>query len=344
MNEPIDHKHEDKQISALYQKASAEQPPEHLDNAILAAAKREVRAKPRAVSPFSTRWTLPFSLAAVVVLSVSVVTLVQKEPSMEATGSADRLGQAAESALAHQEEKIAKLKTQAAAPQAESEISAVVSSKKPVTSSKKLQSPERLAEPPPLLPSPQRETEIRVPSSGLSAELTSKETLADSTPQPSEAVPLAETPKRLKLSRTTVPQEPKAEERKADIAESSDNEISTASAAIQPLDESQQQPSRGVLAFRLGSSEPACVLLAPKMCLQSPKCTYILSNESDEQDERYLCREAANHCEQGFDQLQGSKQSCESKPGCLFVPGHCNCLEAQPCDCQGKNPTQCVQQ
>ena len=69
----------DKEISELYRQASRDTPPAHLDDAILALAKREAGAKPKAVSPFGGQWTLPFSLAAVIVLSVSVITLVEKE-------------------------------------------------------------------------------------------------------------------------------------------------------------------------------------------------------------------------------------------------------------------------
>lgn len=63
-------------LSQIYQADKDELPPASLDAAIIAAAKREVDAKPRAIAPFSSRWTVPVSIAAAVVLTVSLVTLV----------------------------------------------------------------------------------------------------------------------------------------------------------------------------------------------------------------------------------------------------------------------------
>jgi hypothetical protein len=69
----------DSALSARYQQSSSEQtPPGHLDDAILAASRREVKAKPGYVSsPFSSNWQKPLSLAAVVVLSVTVIVTLQ---------------------------------------------------------------------------------------------------------------------------------------------------------------------------------------------------------------------------------------------------------------------------
>ena len=66
-------------LSKIYQGDNDELPPAPLDAAIIAAAKREVNAKPRALAPFSLRWTVPVSLAAVVVLSISLLTLVPQD-------------------------------------------------------------------------------------------------------------------------------------------------------------------------------------------------------------------------------------------------------------------------
>ena len=41
----------DDEISALYRDASQDSPPAHLDDAILAMAKREAQSKPKALSP-----------------------------------------------------------------------------------------------------------------------------------------------------------------------------------------------------------------------------------------------------------------------------------------------------
>jgi len=69
----------DPRLERLYRDAAREAPPAHLDSAILAAARREVRARPRPVSTVLRRWRVPVSIAAVVILSVSLVTLVQEE-------------------------------------------------------------------------------------------------------------------------------------------------------------------------------------------------------------------------------------------------------------------------
>ncbi len=70
----------DSALSASYRQVSSEQPSAHLDDAILAASRRAVKARPRyAFSPFASDWHVPLSLAAVLVLSLTVVVTVQKE-------------------------------------------------------------------------------------------------------------------------------------------------------------------------------------------------------------------------------------------------------------------------
>jgi len=69
----------DPRLDRAYGAGAREEPPAHLDAAILAAARREVGARPHAVSPRLRAWRVPVSIAAVVVLSVSLVTLVREE-------------------------------------------------------------------------------------------------------------------------------------------------------------------------------------------------------------------------------------------------------------------------
>ncbi len=66
-------------LDRIYRAAGGENPPAHLDAAILAAAHREARARPRTQPAVLRRWHLPVSIAAIVVLSVSVVSLVNEE-------------------------------------------------------------------------------------------------------------------------------------------------------------------------------------------------------------------------------------------------------------------------
>ena len=89
----------DPRLDGLYRDASRETPPPHLDAAILPAARREVGARPRPLSALR-RWRVPVSIAAVVVLSVSLVTLVREEGG-EALLHDDRLS--ATSSTARQE-------------------------------------------------------------------------------------------------------------------------------------------------------------------------------------------------------------------------------------------------
>jgi resuscitation-promoting factor RpfA len=65
-------------LGRVYGAAPRDEPPARLDAAILAAARREVGARPRPVSALRA-WRVPVSIAAVVVLSASLVTLVREE-------------------------------------------------------------------------------------------------------------------------------------------------------------------------------------------------------------------------------------------------------------------------
>lgn len=71
----------DSPVSRAYREEAQELPPAHLDARILAEANRAGTAAKRvAKSPFSSYWMVPASLAAVLVLAVSVVALLQFEP------------------------------------------------------------------------------------------------------------------------------------------------------------------------------------------------------------------------------------------------------------------------
>lgn len=73
---------QDKQISQAYQAMDKETTPSALDEHILAAARREVGSRPQKVS-FSRRWAIPVSVAAVIVLSVSLFTMQQVPMPLE---------------------------------------------------------------------------------------------------------------------------------------------------------------------------------------------------------------------------------------------------------------------
>lgn len=69
----------DPRLDRLYGEAGRDAPPARLDAAILAAAHREVGSRPRPLSAALHRWRVPVSIAALVVLSVSLVTLVHEK-------------------------------------------------------------------------------------------------------------------------------------------------------------------------------------------------------------------------------------------------------------------------
>jgi len=74
----------DPKLQSAYRALGAEQPPPALDEAILAAARGTAR-------PWTRRWAVPLSLAAVLVLSVTVTLRIQHEqPDSEVPAPAKR--------------------------------------------------------------------------------------------------------------------------------------------------------------------------------------------------------------------------------------------------------------
>lgn len=71
---------EDKELSALYQRTRQTAPPDELDEAVLAASRREVQA-----SPSPGHWQVPVSIAAVLVITVILVPLMVSDPEVEQT-------------------------------------------------------------------------------------------------------------------------------------------------------------------------------------------------------------------------------------------------------------------
>lgn len=86
-----DNMERDPQLVRWYQAAGGEEPPAALDDAIRAAARREVNARPQSTAGGGTEpavrqkrsWYVPMSIAAVLVLSVSLVTLIKEEKGIE---------------------------------------------------------------------------------------------------------------------------------------------------------------------------------------------------------------------------------------------------------------------
>jgi len=80
---------DDKKISSLYQQGKEQGPPAHLDSAILGAAQdavqdavqdsRQAKKPATAGSPFPSGWRAPASIAAVLIITVILVPLLQQE-------------------------------------------------------------------------------------------------------------------------------------------------------------------------------------------------------------------------------------------------------------------------
>ena len=116
----------DPRLERLYREAVREAPPAHLDAAILAAARQEVGARPRAFASPLRRWHVPVSIAAVVIVSASLVILVREEggeqilqapPSTVTTPAEQPAGPASQPAPAIAARKAAPPQAAAPAPQ-----------------------------------------------------------------------------------------------------------------------------------------------------------------------------------------------------------------------------------
>lgn len=73
----------DQRISALYRQGRDVEPPAAVDERILAASCRAVGTRPRALGPFSSRWPIPVSVAAVLLIAIAVVPLMTRETQQD---------------------------------------------------------------------------------------------------------------------------------------------------------------------------------------------------------------------------------------------------------------------
>lgn len=69
----------DAQLSKLYRESGAPEPSTAIDQAILAAARREVHAGPRPLGRWVRQWRVPVSIAAMIVVSATLVMVVVEE-------------------------------------------------------------------------------------------------------------------------------------------------------------------------------------------------------------------------------------------------------------------------
>jgi hypothetical protein len=94
---PDDRLPEEHALSRAYDRAPREAPPAALDRAILAAARAAV-AVPRGRASFAKRWAVPLSVAAVAVLSVTVVLRLSEQGALEPSRKSAEVAPASPSA------------------------------------------------------------------------------------------------------------------------------------------------------------------------------------------------------------------------------------------------------
>lgn len=156
----------DKNPSERYRATSRDEPPAHVDAAILAAAKRAVGAQPQPVgAPRSVRrWYLPVSLAAVITLSVFVTLHVERERPEIALQDAV---------------PVAREKEQKSAQPAPAPAAAVPASPPAATASRPAPKPA---------PPPQPAAPVFVPDPKPVRDAASEERRRDASPRPADAV------------------------------------------------------------------------------------------------------------------------------------------------------------
>jgi len=72
----------DRELSGIYREAGAPEPPQRVDDAILAASRRAAGSGPRLMgSGFARRWGTPFALAATVVVTFTLALMVFERDS-----------------------------------------------------------------------------------------------------------------------------------------------------------------------------------------------------------------------------------------------------------------------
>lgn len=145
-------------LDRLYLHTGDEVPRSEIDNAIRAAARKAVGARPQALSQMR-RWSVPISVAAVIVVSVSVVTLMREKGADRfedgyvpgRVESKEQPSKAPIGGIAHKAKEIAKPAGQAAIPQAPPATAADVGS---AASSEESSSARRFAAPASAPPQP----------------------------------------------------------------------------------------------------------------------------------------------------------------------------------------------
>lgn len=277
-SEPMD----DKDLSALYARGSSEQPSSVLDNAILDKA-RQATSKQASKTKDLSRWSNAVSIAAVLVVSVTLVMLVRKE-APEPTSITSQLDIV-------QDDMAAPLAKQL--PERQKAETALGESREvPMTAMDSLALKKEMKA------KQQRNEEERAMDKSIAA----SPALSLKQEAPAQATSSAET--------------------------------------ISPKAISPKTMAAGIVGGNAQESimeGKSCSQLTEQECFSSAACT-LTRNETGN---GYQCRPAKDHCELLFRQSDGTKEICEAKAGCTYVPASCYCPPGVTCVCGGGEPAQC---
>ena len=334
-------------VSELYSELSQEQPSTTLDEKILAAAHKAVEPK-RAPGPFSGTWMVPASMAAVIVLSVIVVTLIEKkepdaitsfpEPETiqeEITLKRQALGSPATEPVIDSDSgesrsiEMDEIRSEQAKPPAPTmekreKKKARIALAKPASSSKIIAESKVIAEQEASLQAMSKDSEVSR-LSGIAP--TEDVEIARSLPRKMAAEPADDSASMKELADGGMQSQQLAQK-----AQSSKPQQAAATAPV------FAQPRAFVAEPLKDDSVQNCSNLTELGCLKSSACILQL----EENGNSYQCRAADNNCESGFVQLLHQKPDCEAKLGCKYLPADCYCAPNENCQCRGGMPAMCV--
>ena len=405
-------------ISDLYADASQEKPSSALDEKILSAAREDLQQKSadkgnsfsgKGASPFSGRWTVPVSLAAVIVLSVTVVVMIEKERPYQMTSPPEEIP-TIDSTKKSNDSSAVKPMLRALSEKAEDSEPGIIKKKRKETASEPDLRDQELLALQRVEPALQREVKKpatvsiaktdasdRPQSMGTdehnvlrkniaSAEMkqlesTKKEVRAATAPSQVGETESAKTPAPTEAESLTSKSKPSVTAAaesddvaaEAEPAPADDIKPSRISAFAERADTNKelafakelQQEGEGLDGLSAVPAEPAAMMAAPvrsfksqasgslasnstvqgncstlsiSNCLKSKECTL----ELDVANTQYQCRAATGQCESGFAQAEDSKEICEARSGCKFIPATCFCHPDVECVCGGGPPAMCV--
>jgi hypothetical protein len=302
MSEPTDQNQsdpmDDKELSVLYARGSTEQPSGDLDQAILGKARMATGQQP--AKSKNSSWSQAISMAAVLVVSVTVVMLVRKEAPQPLSDTRQlamvQEQKAASTPASKPSPKPAKrqMEKQQEAPLAESRVT-TMSLQDFMT--KKEASQEKA----------KAQQQTRAKEQAQDKAIAASPALALNKKALTQKAPALKTPAREGLTQESI-------------------QVETMAAGA---------TSGSVMG--LAQEGKSCNQLTEQDCFNSAACT--LTKNKDGQG--YQCHPAKDHCELMFRQSEGTKQSCETKAGCVYVPANCYCPPGIECRCSGGEPAQC---